>query len=155
MAGIGFEARFGPEGSPFAGKFFAVTMMNSSVYQVTADGGCTSSVRFEARGGPTGIATRPTRMSYAPEGFGAYGGQLCVADLGGANIQITQATEADGRVYRVDAAGDVQPVASGFHNPVGLHFVGDTLWVTDINGDFIAGRRELPEWFVVELSPTR
>ena len=190
VAGIGFEARFGPEGSPFTRKFFAVTMMNNSVYQVTADGGCTSFVRFEARGGATGIAfsqdgehmlvstgraiervradgtvdeplvrsdalTHPTGMFYAPEGFGAYGGQLFVADFGGANIQMTQATDADGRVYRVDAAGDVQLVASGFHNPVGLHFVGDALWVTDINGDFIAGRRELPEGFVVELSPTR
>ena len=78
-----------------------------------------------------------------------------MADLGGANIQMTQATDADGRVYRIDAAGDVQLVASGFHNPVGLHFVGDALWVTDINGDFIAGRRELPEGFVVAISPTR
>lgn len=189
ISGIGFEARFGPEGSPFAGKFFAVTLMNNSVYQVTADGGCTSFVRFE-RGGPAGIVfsedgqhmlistagtiervradgtvdeplvrsdalRRPTGMARAPAGFGAYGGQLFVADLGGATIQMTQATEADGRVYRVDASGDVQLVASGFHNPVGLHFVGDALWVTDINGDFIAGRRELPEGFVIALSLTR
>ena len=42
---------------------------------------------------------------------------------------------ADGTVWRVDASGNVQLVASGFHNPVGLHFVGDALWVTDINGD--------------------
>ena len=94
-------------------------------------------------------------MSYAPAGFGTYGGQLFVADLSGANIQMTQATETDGRVCRVDAAGDVQLVASGFHNPVGLHFVEGALWLTDINGDFIAGRREFSEGFVVELSPTR
>ena len=55
ISGIGFEARFGPEGSPFSGKFFAATLMNNSVYQVTADGTCSSFVRFE-RGSPTGIA---------------------------------------------------------------------------------------------------
>lgn len=73
----------------------------------------------------------PTGMAQALAGFGAYGGQWLVADLGDSNIQMTQATDADGRVYRVDASGDVQLVASGFHNPVGLHFVGDALWVTD------------------------
>ena len=189
ISGIGFEARFGPEGSPFSGKFFAATIMNGSVYQVTADGTCTSFVRFE-RGSPTGIAfsedgqrmlvatsgaiqqvrpdgtvdeplvrsdalTLPTGMAYAPAGFGTYGGQLFVADMGNADIQMTQATAADGKVYRVDGSGEVQLVASGFHNPVGLHFVDGALWVTDINGDFIAGRRELPEGFVVELRVDR
>ena len=96
-----------------------------------------------------------TGMTYAPAGFGAYAGQLSVADMGNANIQMTQATAADGRVYRVDASGDVHLVASGFHNPVGLHFVDGALWVTDINGDFIAGRRELPEGFVAELRVDR
>ncbi|MEE8128822.1 MAG: hypothetical protein V3T48_00930, partial [Vicinamibacterales bacterium] len=94
-------------------------------------------------------------MTYAPAGFGTYGGQLFVANMGNADIQMTQATAADGKVYRVDGAGEVQLVASGFHNPVGLHFVDGALWVTDINGDFIAGRRELPEGFVVELRVDR
>ncbi len=48
--------------------------------------------------------------------------------------------------------GEVKLVASGFVNPLGLLFVGNRLWVTDIAGDFIAGHRELPDGFVVEIS---
>jgi hypothetical protein len=29
--------------------------------------------------------------------------------------------------------------------------IEDALWVTDINGDFIAGKRELPDGFVVKI----
>jgi len=31
--------------------------------------------------------------------------------------------------------------------------VGNTLWVADINGDFIYGKRELPDGFIVTLVP--
>jgi len=37
---LGADARFGPEGSGFAGKFFALTLYNDAIYQVTADGVC-------------------------------------------------------------------------------------------------------------------
>jgi len=55
----GMEGRFGPEGSPFAGKFFAVTATNNTVYQVTSDGRCTPFVSFDAQkwgGKPFGLA---------------------------------------------------------------------------------------------------
>lgn len=42
-------------------------------------------------------------------------------------------------------------MASGFINPWGLRFVGNTLWVSDINGDFIYGKRELPDGFIVAI----
>ena len=47
----------------------------------------------------------------------------------------------------------LQLVASGFINPLGLRFVGKSLWVTDVNGDFIGGMRELPDGFIVEIRP--
>lgn len=97
----------------------------------------------------------PTGMAFAPEGFGAYGGQLFVATLGSGSLQMTHAPAADGQVYRITENGDVHLVASGLHNPMGVHFAGDRLWVSDINGDFIGGRRELPEGFVVELRVDR
>jgi hypothetical protein len=34
-----------------------------------------------------------------------------------------------------------------------LRFVGNRLWVGDINGDFIYGKRELPDGFIVTLAP--
>jgi hypothetical protein len=44
-------------------------------------------------------------------------------------------------------------VASGFVNPSGLLFIGSHLWVTDVNGDFIGGGRELPDGFLVQIDP--
>ena len=94
-------------------------------------------------------------ITLAPDGFGSYGGQIFVSDV--ANIQapvpMTQVLETDGKIYRVTGDGQLHLVASGFMNPAGLQVVDGTLWVTDINGDFIAGKRELPDGFIVKLTP--
>ena len=42
-------------------------------------------------------------------------------------------------------------VAAGFFNPAGVRFIDGKLWVSDINGDFIAGKRELPDGFIAEI----
>ncbi len=202
IAGFGLDARFGPPGSPFAGRLFAVTIYNDAIYQVTADGKCTPFVVFDGqrysapamlafapdgqsmlvsvsrgpfditstatpagaivRVSPTGeIAAqpvyegpgRPMGMDYAPADFGAFGGQLFFADIGLFQVPVpmTQAMNADGKLYRLTATGKAVLVARGFHNAMGVQFIGHRLWVTDINGDFIAGKRELPDGFVVEL----
>lgn len=201
VSGFGVDARFGPEGSPFAGKFFAVTAFNNAIYQVTPDGVCTPFAIFEGKqaASPTGLAfsldgktmlvtivrgdivgaptgktgaivmvgpdgkiaekpfveglSRPMGMDIAPQTFGSYAGQVFVADV--ENIQVpvpmTQALAADGKVYRV-ADGALHLVASGFFNPAGVRFVADKLlWISDINGDFIAGMRELPDGFIAEI----
>ena len=71
-----------------------------------------------------------------------------------APVPMTQALNTDGKVYRVGEDGKPQLVASGFINPAGMLVVEGALWVTDINGDFIAGKRELPDGFIVKLTPT-
>jgi hypothetical protein len=201
ISGFGVDARFGPEGTPFAGKFFAVTAYNNTIYQVTADGVCTPFVTFDGHrfAAPAGLGfapdgkamlvtvaqgdivgtpaagggavvrvspkgqvesqplvqgfTRPMGLDFAPPAFGSYAGQLFVADV--ENIQVpvpmTQPLSADGKLYRVTADGTRYLVASGFFNPAGVRFLGERLWVTDINGDFIAGKRELPDGFIVEI----
>jgi len=68
-------------------------------------------------------------------------------------VPMTQTLSADGKVYRIGGDGKPQLVASGFVNPAGLLIVDGALWVTDINGDFIAGKRELPDGFIVKLTP--
>ena len=65
---------------------------------------------------------------------------------------MTQAIDADGKIYRLTLEGKTELVASGFQNPIGVRFIRNKLWVTDINGDFIAGKRELPDGFVVEIA---
>ncbi|MEQ1897225.1 MAG: hypothetical protein ABL971_07545 [Vicinamibacterales bacterium] len=46
LPGGGSEARFGPEGSGFANRFFSVTIFNDTIYQTTASGACTPFVTF-------------------------------------------------------------------------------------------------------------
>lgn len=96
---------------------------------------------------------RASGMAFSPQNFGEYGGQLFVAAAGNLQIPVpqTQRLTADGYVYRVDSAGQVHEVAAGFINPAGLHFAFGKLLVADINGDFIAGRRELPEGFIIAI----
>jgi hypothetical protein len=97
----------------------------------------------------------PMGLAIAPQGFGNYGGEIFVADAGEIEIPVpqTQPPRHDGKVYRVTKTGELKLVASGFVNPAGLLFVGNHLWVTDINGDFIGGMRELPDGFVVRIDP--
>jgi len=100
--------------------------------------------------------TAPTGMAFAPRGFGQYGGDLFVADAVDYQIPVpmTQALKHDGIIYRVSADGSLHKVATGFINPIGVTFVDNrTLWITDINGDFIAGKRELPDGFIAEIGP--
>jgi hypothetical protein len=193
-SGYGIDARFGPPGSAFAGRFFAVTGLNGTVYQATPDGRCTPFAVFDARrdGMPAGLAfspdggilwvalgndaggriarirpdgslaeplllgkqaPHPMGLAFAPAGFAVGEGELFLTEFGefGLPVPGTQPLPADGRVLRVDARGEVHLVASGFKNPAGLLFDGDRLVVADLNGDFIAGHRELPDGFVVEL----
>lgn len=204
VSGFGVDARFGPDGSAFADRFFAITAFNNSIYQVSADNTCSPFVTFDGtiNGAPMGLAFsadgqsmlvtlktggileppsegsgmvvrvssdgavdekpvveglfQPMGIMRAPGGFGTYGGQLFITDV--ANIQapvpMTQALKTDGRVLRAGEDGKLHLVASGFMNPVGMLVVNGALWVTDINGDFIAGKRELPDGFIVKLTPT-
>ena len=100
--------------------------------------------------------TAPTGLAFAPKGFGKYAGELFVADAGDYQIPVpmTQALKRDGIIYRVASDGTLHKVATGFVNPIGVTFVdSQTLWITDINGDFIAGKRELPDGFIALIEP--
>lgn len=204
VSGFGVDGRFGPAGSAFADRFFAVAALNNTIYQMTAEHVCTPFVTFDGtvKGAPMGLAftadgesmlvtlkkgniidppakdsgfvvrvspggevdpkpvveglSQPMGIMVAPAGFGAYGGEIFVTDA--ANLQapvpMTQALDKDGKVYRVDEKGRPRLVAGGFVNPVGMLVVDGALWVTDINGDFIAGKRELPDGFIVKLTPS-
>ncbi|MGH7965883.1 MAG: hypothetical protein ACRERD_29375 [Candidatus Binatia bacterium] len=203
--GGGFFLRFGPEGSPFAGKLFITAATNHTLYQVTPDGVCAPFITIDRQrwGYPTGMTfspdgqtmlvgatlpaaagnpagtpkskggsivrvspdgtvadapfvtglDQPCGMIFAPEGFGTYGGQLFVADSGDFNspVPMTQNVKHDGRLYRVTAKGGLTLVASGFLNPTGVAVIGNRLLVSDINGDFHVGLRELPDGFIVAI----
>ena len=198
VSGIGVDAAFGPAGSPFAGKLFASTTLNETIYQITPDGHCVPFVTFDAKrqGGPLYLRFAPDGQSllvsvvrggifaahgsavlrvlpdgkivdkpiieaptiigaldFAPPGYGPYAGQMFITEVGGYEIPVPlgQALRADGKVERVTPEGELELVASGFINPWTLRFIGNTLWVCDINGDFIYGKRELPDGFIVTI----
>jgi hypothetical protein len=95
---------------------------------------------------------RPSGLDIAPQGFGAYAGEWFVADLGSGQVPMTQRLPADGRIFRVTPDGMAHLVSTGFINPIGVRFIDQQLlWVSDINGDFIAGKRELPDGFIGEI----
>jgi hypothetical protein len=201
VAGFGVDARFGPPGSPFSGRFFSVTALNDTIYQTTAEGSCKPFADFSAIGSPAGVTfsangtvmlvtvspgeivsshkqpkglivsvtpdgkidpkpaarglTSPFGLDVAPPGFGDFAGQIFVTDMGDIQVPVpkSQALKRDGKVYRVTKEGELKLVASGLINPAGVRFIARHLWVTDINGDYIAGGRELPDGFLVQIDP--
>lgn len=62
IPGAGLGARFGPPGSPFGDRFFAVALNNSTVYQMTADGACKAFVTF------AGSWTTPSNIAFVADG---------------------------------------------------------------------------------------
>jgi hypothetical protein len=197
---IGVDVSFGPPDSPFAGKLYASTTLNGTIYEISPQGRCEPFVTLDAarHGGPlymrfaldgqsllvsvvrggifaaNGTAILRVRpdgsiddkavaegetmfgaLDFAPAEFGQYGGDLFVVEVGYYEIPVPlgQALRADGKVHRVTADGKLELVASGFINPWGIRFFGDKMWISDINGDFIYGKRELPDGFIVEIAP--
>jgi hypothetical protein len=121
----------------------------ATVTQITADGRMLPQYLVENLDTPSGLA-------FAPAGFGSYGGNLFIADLGGIMpipAPRDQAPPRKGCILRVASDGKAVPFAQGFATPLGLRFIGGRMIVCDINGDYIGGGIELPDGFVVEIVP--
>ena len=142
--------RFTPDG-----RSLLVTVVRGGIF--AARGSAILAIHADGKVDNKAIAEAPTMfgsIDFAPAGFGAYGGQIFVVEVGSYEIPVPagRPLAADGKLHRVTAAGKLELVASGFINPWNVRFVGNRLWVSDINGDFIYGRRELPDGFIVEVS---
>lgn len=142
--------RFTPDG-----RSLLVTVVRGGIF--AARGSAILAIHADGSIEPKAIAEAPTMfgsIDFAPAGFGAYGGQIFVVEVGSYEIPVPagRPLAADGKLHRVTPEGKLELVASGFINPWNVRFVGNRLWVGDINGDFIYGRRELPDGFIVEVS---
>lgn len=95
----------------------------------------------------------PGAMAFAPKGFGKFAGELFISDAGEWNneVEAIEPVPSDGHVYRVTKSGKLEMVASGLANPVGVAFVGGSLLVSDINGDFHVGTQKFPDGFMVTI----
>src|SRR5262249_39745315 len=129
ISGFGVDARFGPEGSPFAGKFFAVTAYNNVIYQVTPDGACTPFVNFDGQrfGSPAGL------------GFTGDGKVMLVTVAQGEIVSAP--TSKAGAIVEVSPEGKVvdKPVVEGLTRPMGMNIApqgfgqyGRQLFVADV-----------------------
>ena len=142
--------RFTPDG-----QSLLVTVVRGGIF--AARGSAILAIHADGKVDDKAIAEAPTMLGsidFAPPGFGAYGGQIFVVEVGAYEIPVPagRPLAADGKLHRVTADGKLELVASGFINPWNVRFIGNRLWVGDINGDFIYGRRELPDGFIVEVS---
>jgi hypothetical protein len=105
----GFFARFGPQGSPFAGRLWLTAASNHTIYTISPDDVCApfKTLNLEREGSPRGIA-------FTPDGQSMLLGVTAPAE---ANRNVVHA--GGGRVLRMSADGELapQPVARGLHEP--------------------------------------
>ncbi|MFT4563524.1 MAG: hypothetical protein ACI9BW_003280 [Gammaproteobacteria bacterium] len=114
-AGAGsFFARFGPVGSPFAGKLYITAASNHTIYTVTPEDECTplATIDLQRWGSPRGI-------SFTPDGKTMLIG-AAIQDP--KNPAITR--PGRGSILRVSPTGAVaeKPFVSGLHEPGAMAF---------------------------------
>lgn len=128
VAAAGVEARFGPPKTPFANRFFSITIANNTIYQTTADGSCTPFATFD--GSPWGLA-------FAPDGSKMYVTvrQGTKGLSGRPSAGVIQTVGPDGRIdpapvfrHSTTAIFDVEVAPAGF----GIY--GGDLFFTDWGG---------------------
>ena len=112
VPGGGLDARFGPTGSAFAGRLFAVAIFNATIYQITPDGTCAPFVTLPGQR-PFGIT------------FNADGSRFLVATGGAVGQPVpfgVTPPPATGNILAIGPDGviDPTPVAEGIERPYGL-----------------------------------
>ena len=100
IAGAGLEARFGPPDTPFANRFFSVTILNNTVYQTTADRTCTPFATFDRQVWGIAFTSDGSRMLATLKG----GGPL----MSGAAASAADANQ--GAIVAVNPDGVIDPV---------------------------------------------
>jgi hypothetical protein len=125
-----FFARFGPEGSPFAGKLWITTASNHTIYQVTPDGKCAPFIVVDLakQGSPRGI------------NFTKDGQSMLVGATAPASDNRAKTGAGGAKIWRMSPAGVFadQPLVSGLHEPGPMAFApegfgtyGGELFITD------------------------
>jgi hypothetical protein len=147
--GGGYEARFGPAGSPFAGKFFAITTGNDTVYQVTPDGTCTPFITFDGK-----RFSRPLGLAFTPDAKTMLVSGIVPTASEGKRGAIARVTP-DGRIEeKLFAEGFVR--STGFARaPEGFGAYGGQWFVGDYGalGPVQRGRPLMPDGKIYRIAP--
>jgi len=126
----GIFERFGPVGSPFAGKLWLTAASNHTIYVITPDDVCKpfKTIDLDAIGSPRGI------------GFTRDGVHMLVGVAAPEPANRNKTHPGGGRVLRMTASGDFdpQPVVGGLHEPGALAYApagfgdyGGQLFISD------------------------
>lgn len=110
----GFFARFGPEGSPFAGRLWLTAASNHTIYTVAPDDTCApfKTLDLDRDGSPRGIA------------FTQDGAAMLLGVAGPEPANRNKTRPGGGRILKMTADGALAqaPVASGLHEPGAMAF---------------------------------
>lgn len=126
----GFFARFGPEGSPFAGRLWITAASNHTLYTITPDDECKAfkTLDLDREGSPRGI------------GFTPNGREMLVGVAAVPPANRNKTLPGGGRVLRMAADGSfaAQPLVGGLHEPgalawapAGFGAYGGQLFISD------------------------
>lgn len=114
----GFFARFGPEGSPFAGRLWLTAASNHTIYMITPDDVCKpfKTLDLDLNGSPRGIAFTPDGQS------------MLVGVAAPTPENRNKTNRGGGRILKMSADGSFSkdPVSTGLHEPGAIAYAPAT-----------------------------
>jgi hypothetical protein len=118
VAGAGVDMRFGPDGTAFAGRLFAVTLLNHSIYEVTPNGEARAFVTME-----TARPRQPVCLTFAKIG----GEDRMIVSTANGNFSPRRQVPGFATVTQITADGTVLPefIAEDLLAPSGLDYAPD------------------------------
>jgi hypothetical protein len=134
VAGAGVDLRFGPDGTGFAGRLFAVTLLNHSIYEVTPKGEAPAFVTME-----TARPRQPMCLTFAKIG----GEDRMIVSTANGNFSPRRQVPGFATVTQITADGTMLPefIAEDLLSPSGLDYAPDgfgvyagNLFVADLGG---------------------
>lgn len=134
VSGAGVDMLFGPDGTAFAGRLFAVTLLNNAVYEITPDGKARAFVVME-----TARPRQPVCLAFAK----IQGEDRMVVSTANGNFSprrqvpgfatITQVT-ADGKVLPQFLVEDLLAPSGLAFAPAGFGSYAGNLFIADLGG---------------------
>jgi hypothetical protein len=134
IAGAGIDMMFGPDGSPFAGRLFAITSLNNAIYEILPDGTARAFVVMD-----TSKPRQPVCLTFAP----VDGEDRMIVSTANGNFSPRRQVPGFATVTQITADGRVLPqyLVENLDTPSGLAFApagfgpyAGNLFIADLGG---------------------
>jgi hypothetical protein len=118
VAGAGVDMRFGPDGTGFAGRLFAITVLNHTIYEITPDGAAKPFVTME-----TARPRQPMCLTFAKIG----GEDRMIVSTANGNFSMRRQVAGFATITQIAPDGTVMPefIAEDLLAPSGLGYAPD------------------------------